>query len=111
MSDVTSPSSGETEEQKPTEESSSVPDDVNSVEETEGQPKGKAPKAVPYDRFQKVNAKAAEYEKVVKWYQEQIKDADELLAFKQWQASQAESANKKSSKTDDDEPLDPKNAE
>ena|SRR5436190_2113416 len=109
MSDVTSPSSGETEEQKPTEESSSVPDDVNSVEETEGQPKGKAPKAVPYDRFQQVNAKAAEYEKVVKWYQEQIPDADALLAFRQWQATeQAKSAKGKTQETTDDDELDPK---
>jgi hypothetical protein len=111
MPDVESPSSGESEgteleEDKP--EESEPPKD--GVKPQAGDPGAKA-KTVPYSRFQEVNRQAREYEKVVKWYQENIKDADELLAFKKWQAEvQAKSANEKSSKTDD-EPLDAKKAE
>src|SRR5947208_17163773 len=86
------PSSSETElEQDATEEPQSPSD---GVKPESGQSEAKA-KTVPYSRFQTVNAKAQEYEKVVKWYQEQVPDADELLAFKSWKAEQAKSAKEK----------------
>jgi hypothetical protein len=109
MADVASGSSPESEEQAEGKESSTVPDDENSVEETEPKADGKQPKSVPYARFSEVNNKAREYEKVIRWWNENVPDADALLAFRQWQAEQAKSAKEKPAT--DDEDLDPAKAE
>src|SRR5256885_2292763 len=83
-----------TPEEETAEEPQPSPDDAKP-ESGESGPKAKT---VPYSRFQTVNAKAQELEKVARWWSEQIPDADELLAFKSWKADQAKSAKEKPSK-------------
>jgi len=109
--DANSPSSGEQEQKADPEDSSTATDGEKPDDgEPKGQKDGKSAKTIPYTRFVEVNNKAKEYERVAKWYQEQIPDADELLAFKQWKAeAQAKSAKDKP-KAADDEDLDPAKA-